>query len=335
MANSFNSAKMNGAQDIKFQRIYNHLIDILNKEIELLRVQEVEGITVEEGTVIFTNASATESGLLTSADWNTFNTKQDSLDFGILDTNVVVIDSADVATTEYARFTTGGLESRATSEVLSDIGAEPADSKIQDVLSQFEADNTYCATGDATVWEDLRFPSISTKLGGTKDPAFAKFKDNGSASQGVFCYWFDATAEEELYFIAQMPHSWAGTAIKPHVHWTPATTSDGNPASQTVEWGMEYTWADIGSTYGNTAFVYGKVHTPADADVVAGKHYLTPLTDITPSGDQDGLSSMLICRIFRNATDATDDTYEADAGLLEIDFHYEVNTLGSRSELSK
>ena len=49
--------------------------------------------------------------------------KQDTLTFGIANTNAVQIDSADVADDEYARFTASGLESRSTSEVLSDIGA--------------------------------------------------------------------------------------------------------------------------------------------------------------------------------------------------------------------
>lgn len=49
--------------------------------------------------------------------------KQDTLTFGIANTNAVQIDSADVADDEYARFTANGLESRSTSEVLSDIGA--------------------------------------------------------------------------------------------------------------------------------------------------------------------------------------------------------------------
>ena len=49
--------------------------------------------------------------------------KQDTLTFGIADTNAVQINSADVADDEYARFTATGLESRSGSEVLSDIGA--------------------------------------------------------------------------------------------------------------------------------------------------------------------------------------------------------------------
>ena len=49
--------------------------------------------------------------------------KQDTLTFGIANTNAVQIDSAYVADDEYARFTANGLESRSGSEVLSDIGA--------------------------------------------------------------------------------------------------------------------------------------------------------------------------------------------------------------------
>ena len=51
---------------------------------------------------------------------------QASLTFGISNTNAVKIDSTSVADDEYARFTASGLESRATSEVLSDIAAAPA-----------------------------------------------------------------------------------------------------------------------------------------------------------------------------------------------------------------
>jgi hypothetical protein len=129
-----------------------------------------------------------------------------------------------------------------------------------------------------------------------------------------------------------MPHGWNKTAIYPHVHWTPKTTADGAPANQTVEWGLEYTWTEIGGDFADTAIVYTKTHTPADANVVAGRHYLSSFAAITPSATQDGISGMLVCRLFRNATDATDDTYEADAGLLEIDFHYQMGSAGSRSE---
>jgi hypothetical protein len=201
--------------------------------------------------------------------------------------------------------------------------------------TQIEPDGHLSYVGEATRWEDLRFPAIATKLGGTKDPGFAKFKDNGSGSQGVFTYFFDSDTEEELYFVAQMPHQWKlESTIYPHVHWSPKTSSDGNPADQLVRWGLEYTLAKIGGSFGNTSIIYGSAHYPADADVVAGDHYLTSLTPISMAGI-DEVSSMLICRIFRDATHG-DDNYEHDAGLLEIDFHYEVDTPGgSKEELSK
>lgn len=50
--------------------------------------------------------------------------KQDSLTFGIADTNSVVIDSASVATGEYAKFTVSGLESRSTTEVKTDLSLD-------------------------------------------------------------------------------------------------------------------------------------------------------------------------------------------------------------------
>ena len=50
--------------------------------------------------------------------------------FGIADTNFVKIDSSSVADNEYARFTASGLESRSTSEVLSDIGGQASGSYI-------------------------------------------------------------------------------------------------------------------------------------------------------------------------------------------------------------
>jgi len=92
--------------------------------------------------------------------------KQDTLTFGIANTNAVKVDAADVADDEYARFTASGLESRSTSEVLSDIGAsasshnhsgvyEPADSDIvkADTATNFTApvrggvDSTQSSTG--------------------------------------------------------------------------------------------------------------------------------------------------------------------------------------------
>jgi hypothetical protein len=189
---------------------------------------------------------------------------------------------------------------------------------------------------DTVIFDDLRVPVTSTTRGGSKDPGFSVFKTDGSGSQGVFLYWFDSSLEEELYFTVQIPHSYKlNTTIIPHVHWTPLVTADGTPANQAVRWGFEYTWADKGQTFGNTTIIYTTTHSPADANVVAGKHYYSALPTLTPTATagQD-ISSMLICRIFRDATSLSD-TYENDAGILEFDIHYGIDTIGSRGDLAK
>ena len=78
-----------------------------------------------DGTAV--TASVTELNYVdgvTSAVQTQLDAKQASLTFGISNTNAVKVDSASAADDEYARFTANGLESRSTSEVLSDIGAQ-------------------------------------------------------------------------------------------------------------------------------------------------------------------------------------------------------------------
>jgi len=171
----------------------------------------------------------------------------------------------------------------------------------------------------------------ATIRGGSKDPTFAKWLDNGAGSQGVFLYFFSPTIEEELYFAAQLPHSWKeGTDIHAHLHWIPKSNG---AAGQKVSWGLEYTWFDVGAVASNTSIVYGDT-THIDEDLIANKQYITSFGSLSGSGLL--LSSMLACRVFRDATGAGGtDSYTADAGLLEVDFHYEINTPGSRQPFIK
>ena len=183
-----------------------------------------------------------------------------------------------------------------------------------------------------TVWEDLRVPVVSTRLGGTKDPDFAKVLDNGSSSQGVFTYLFDDSTEEELYFMCQIPHNYKhGTDLHAHVHWMPVANGS---AGETVSWGLEYSLSELGATFGNTTLIYGDTPYP-DETLVADRHYLTELGEIDGSSI-DSVSAMLLCRVFRDtAGNGGTDDYGDDAALLEIDFHYEIDTLGSSSEYIK
>lgn len=64
------------------------------------------------------------------------------------------------------------------------------------------------------------------------------------------------------------------------------------------------------------------------------KHYLTDLGTLTGTGKT--MSSMLLCRLFRDATGAlkTDDYGNTTFGL-EIDFHIEIDSFGSIAEYTK
>lgn len=202
--------------------------------------------------------------------------------------------------------------------------------------TSFSSDGTLRMVGDATAYDDLRVPMDSVKTGGSKDPDFAQFKDNGSGSQGVFMYWFDGSTEEELYFSVQMPHCWKqGSNIIPHVHWVPSANGSAN---QFVKWGLEYTWSNVSGTYPDTTIISTDASDASNATIqgdttmLIDKHYISTFGEISGSGKT--LSSMMICRIFRDATDSDDD-YPSDAGLMEFDIHYEIDSLGSDTEYGK
>jgi len=173
------------------------------------------------------------------------------------------------------------------------------------------------------VYDDLRVPLDASKAGGSKDPDFVKVLDNGSGSQGVFAWHFDDSTEEELYFSVQFPHSYDFKAIEPHIHWMPKSTGTG-----TVRWGLEYTWTDIYGTFSNTSIIYAE-----DAgDGTAYKHQYASFGAVDSTVSI--VSSMMLCRLFRDATHVNDD-YSGDAVALEFDIHFGIDTVGSLGITSK
>jgi hypothetical protein len=194
-------------------------------------------------------------------------------------------------------------------------------------------------SGSATTWEDLR---VEPTVRGTSshNPSFEKYLDSSGLTLGLYLYSFpneSTSNENEVFFSMQMPHNWASTAIYLHVHWI------GNLPDTTAapRWGLEYSWANIGEVYSGTTFIYTDgVNYDAngnDVNIVANKHYISKFLPVTPTNNQDGLSSILIGRCFRNSGAAAD-TYDAvgsKCGLLYVDAHYEINDLGSNQEYVK
>ena len=180
--------------------------------------------------------------------------------------------------------------------------------------------------GTATRWDDLRIEPV-VRGTGAKNPAFEVWLN------GVYLYSFDdatAGSEKEVWFQVQMPHSWKeGSTVEPHVHWTNKTAGT---AGQVIRWGIEYTKAAIGGTFGATTTIYGTTIVGGGDITVANEHLLTDFAGVDMTGDT--LSTVIACRLFRNSSNAAD-TYTGTAGLLYIDWHYEIDALGSKTELSK
>jgi len=109
---------------------------------------------------------------------------------------------------------------------------------------------TISLIGNASGWADLRVEPV-IKIAGVNDPTYTAWFTNGAGSRGVFLYNFTdviTASEKEITFSVQMPHSWKGTAIYPHVHWTPSIAGIG----QRPVWGLEYTWSNRGVAFGNS-----------------------------------------------------------------------------------
>ena len=182
-----------------------------------------------------------------------------------------------------------------------------------------------------TAWDDLRVATSASSRGTLRAPDLVKVRDNGAASTGVWAYGFDTGTEEEVHFEVQMPHAWKeGSDLHPHMHWTILTNGG---AGDVVHWGLEYTFADIGGLFPTTTIintVSGDV-VPVEDPKVAYRHYMSEFSTTIP-GTGKSLSSMLLCRLFR---DVANDDYGADAIALEFDIHYEIDAWGSPEEYSK
>jgi hypothetical protein len=191
------------------------------------------------------------------------------------------------------------------------------------------ADGYLTLHGAAIAWDDLRIePTVRI---GNNQPTFELWRrDTGGTSRGVYLYSFldrESNAEEEIHFSIQMPHAWAQTPIYIHVHWVASSTA----ATSRVRWGLEYTWAEPDTVFPVTQTVYAD--TPIDGDIGTTQydHEITAFAPLSPSSSQDGLSSILICRLFRNSGNAAD-TYTGKAGLLYIDAHVQIRSFGSNDE---
>jgi len=142
----------------------------------------------------------------------------------------------------------------------------------------------------------------------------------------------DTGQENELFFNVQIPHGYkVGTNLFPHVHWT-TMTGTPNSTNARVTWSLEYSVIAIGGTFSTTTTNTSSTIIASITPSGTSQHLITSLGPI--SGTGLGISSIIICRLYRNATSPTDD-FPNTAGVLGFDIHYEQDTQGSRQEFVK
>lgn len=182
---------------------------------------------------------------------------------------------------------------------------------------------SYAGDIDTNVrWDDLRIPGLSVRTGASA-PDLVAF----GASESLAVLSFDGVnTTEQVFFTVQLPHSYKeGTALSPHVHWTPTSTAAGN-----VIWNLEYSWQNINGTFPTATTTISTTAQAAGGTPWVQK--IAEFSDIVGTGKL--ISSMLVCRLYRNPS-AAGDTYGDDAAFLEIDFHFQQDSTGSRSEYTK
>lgn len=174
---------------------------------------------------------------------------------------------------------------------------------------------------DPAPWTDLRIALVADTT-----PPSANAPDFGTFQDGVSLYLFDPDTDESLHVTTQLPHAYKfGTDLKPHIHWAPTSTNTG-----TVDWCLEYSIAEEGAAFQTTATLCQE----QAGSGAAKQHQYVALGTIDGS-TIDTLSAIIIGRVFRDADDGTNDTYTGDAAGLELDFHYQLDTVGSALEGTK
>jgi len=189
-------------------------------------------------------------------------------------------------------------------------------------------DGTVSLNGTAATYDDLRVDGSRVQNSGVTAPDFEVFIG------GLYCNFFADSKVQSVYFNVQMPHAWKqGTDLGAHVHWT-TRPGDAAPGANRVVWGIEYQWVNIAENHAvsNPPISTGSITINLNGTLDAGEHAITPIGTISGTGKT--LSSVLVCRVFRNGG-ASDDNYTGKAALLSIDFHYQIDSFGSSSEYVK
>jgi hypothetical protein len=183
--------------------------------------------------------------------------------------------------------------------------------------TEIESDGTIKFNGNATIFGIISIPVSSMVLSISSPPALTGYKAGYSLG-------FDSASDEVVSFRVEIPPDYKeGTNITVYIHWTPTDNGAGN-----VVWSLDYSWANVDSAFPSAT----TVNITVAADEVTDKHQRDEFFALTGTGKTIG--SVILCSIKRDGDNASD-TYASDALLHSLSIHYEKDTIGSRTIITK
>lgn len=134
---------------------------------------------------------------------------------------------------------------------------------------------------------------------------------------------------EQLMGSKELDHDWfQGSNIYPHVHWMPSSNAAGD-----VHWQLTYTIQNSGGTgFGDVVPAETTLTATDTSSGTAWQEHFAGFGALDITGILMG--AQINFRLFRDPTDPAD-TYGADAVLMTLGFHMQVQLFGSRTEYTK
>jgi hypothetical protein len=246
-------------------------------------------------------------------------------------TQLINIPSDRIVTTPEATktLTSGKLVKAGAGNTLldSNVFADGTSTKIGNATnnSEFEADGTMKFNGNATVFDDMLGDITRTKTVGTR----VTLDD----TENTLNFTSSAALTDYVFINFQMPHRWkVGTTLYPHIHWE-------QNANNVPNWLIQYRWQINGSAK-TTAWTNYKCNTSNAFTYVSGVlNQISYGGGLTPPVGA-GLSDIIEIRLIRDTSNTStvftgSDPYSGTASVTTVDIHYQIDTLGSRTEYSK
>jgi hypothetical protein len=197
------------------------------------------------------------------------------------------------------------------------------------------------------LWDDLRVTANMLSVTGSQFSSSPRYvpiltnRERGPSFSGLYGYEFGygRGVFQSGHFQVQLPHSYApGTAIEPHVHVRLDPASEG-AAGQKLLLEFEYIWVNICEARPEDTRIIS-INYEIGAEDLKEDNVMISFGFIEKA--DAGISSMLDCRFSRITFDPNwgkdfwtprgiqNDNFQGNLIFKEFDFHYQMNTLGSR-----